>query len=115
MSNLNEQTGGAIVERMGFLLPNAMDGGFDADDLSEDMEGLQISFPRVKIPGGGVLQFEMLSDDPDAQTTDTVSKWKLFKDVSLQRTHQMNRLYKFASMLKGRLHVCYNDLALFWP
>lgn len=41
--------------------------GIDApsDDLSEDMEGLRLTFPKVKIPGGGVLQFEMESDNPE--------------------------------------------------
>ena len=48
-----------------FLLPAPMNDDFAADDLDEDMDGLQTSFPRVKIPGGGVLQFEMPGDDPD--------------------------------------------------
>ena len=29
------------------------------------MEGLRLTFPKVKIPGGGVLQFEMESDNPE--------------------------------------------------
>lgn len=92
MSNLNEQTGGAIVERTGFLLPNAMDGGFDSNDLSEDMEGLQISFPRVKIPGGGVLQFEMLSDDPECSNyqhcleMEVIQRCKSSKNTSNEST-----------------------------
>jgi hypothetical protein len=65
MSNLNERSGGDIAERKDFLLPETMGDGFDSSDLSEDMEGLDISFPRVKIPGGGVLQFELPSDDPE--------------------------------------------------
>ena len=64
MSNLNERSA-EMIERKGFMLPDTMNDGFDASDLSEDMEGLQISFPRVKIPGGGVLQFELPSDDPE--------------------------------------------------
>lgn len=29
------------------------------------MDGMQMSFQRVKIPGGGMVQFELPSDDPD--------------------------------------------------
>ena len=40
-----------------FNLP--MMGGLDFgnDDLADDMEGLTLSFPKVKIPSGGALQF----------------------------------------------------------
>jgi hypothetical protein len=33
--------------------------------LAEEMEGLQLSFPRVKIPSGGGLAFEVPGDDPE--------------------------------------------------
>ena len=68
MSNLNERSGGDIAERKDFLLPETMGDGFDSSDLSEDMEGLDISFPRVKIPAGGALQFELPSDNPERPT-----------------------------------------------
>lgn len=51
-----------------FVLPNAdlaIPGDFSQEELAEDMEGMRLSFPRVKIPAGGVLQFEMPGDDPD--------------------------------------------------
>ena len=49
-----------------FLLPAmTMDSGFTAEELAEDMEGMQMNFPRVKIPSGGSLQFEIPTGDPD--------------------------------------------------
>lgn len=49
-----------------FVLPDVQaPGDFSREDLAEDMEGLRLSFPRVKIPAGGVLQFEMPGDDPE--------------------------------------------------
>lgn len=65
MSIQNNQTGTAIAERNQFILPAGMDSGINADTLAEDMEGLRLTFPKVKIPGGGVLQFELISDDPE--------------------------------------------------
>ena len=48
-----------------FNLP-AMDGlDFGNDDLADDMEGLTLSFPKVKIPAGGSLQFELPTRDPE--------------------------------------------------
>ena len=48
-----------------FVLPAMVESDFSAEELAEDMDGLQMSFPRVKIPGGGALRFEIPSDDPD--------------------------------------------------
>ena len=48
-----------------FLLPDMVEGDFAQDDLAEDMDGLTVSFQRVKIPGGGVTQFEVPGDDPE--------------------------------------------------
>ena len=48
-----------------FLLPDMVQGGFTDEDLADDMEGVTPSFQRIKIPGGGVPQFEMPSDNPD--------------------------------------------------
>ncbi len=49
------------------MLPAAMpEGEFTQEELAEDMEGLQMSFPRIKIPAGGALQFEIPSDDPES-------------------------------------------------
>ena len=56
----------ALVEMRNFRLPSVMDGAdFSNEDLAEDMDGLQLSFQRVKIPAGGALQFELPSDDPE--------------------------------------------------
>lgn len=51
-----------------FVLPNAElagAGDFSPEELAEDMEGMRLSFPRVKIPAGGILQFEVPGDDPE--------------------------------------------------
>lgn len=48
-----------------FILPAMVDNDCAAMDVSEDYEGLRLTFPRVKIPGGGNLQFEIPSDDPE--------------------------------------------------
>ena len=48
-----------------FNLPS-MDGlDFGNDDLADDMEGLTLSFPKVKIPAGGSLQFELPTGAPE--------------------------------------------------
>jgi len=46
-----------------FSLPVMMDSGFTAEDLAEDAFGMQINFPRIKIPGGGGLAFEIPQGD----------------------------------------------------
>ena len=48
-----------------FMLPTALHSDFSSEDLADDMDGLQLTMQRVKIPGGGNLQFEIRSDDPD--------------------------------------------------
>ena len=62
-----EQTSNAMtaLNHEPFLLPDMVAGDFAQDDLAEDMDGLAVSFQRVKIPGGGVLQFEVPGDDPE--------------------------------------------------
>lgn len=65
MYSQNNQTNTAVMECTQFILPTAMGLDAPSDDLSEDMEGLRLTFPKVKIPGGGVLQFEMESDNPE--------------------------------------------------
>ena len=56
----------ALAEQDRFMLPAAMpEGEFTQEELAEDMDGLQMSFPRIKIPGGGALMFEIPSDDPE--------------------------------------------------
>ena len=47
----------ALVENKNFMLPDMVDGDFTSEELAEDYEGLQLSFPRVKIPAGGAKGF----------------------------------------------------------
>lgn len=62
MSIQNNNTSDAYQD---FILPTALDSDFSSEDLADDMDGLQMTMQRVKIPGGGNLQFEIRSDDPD--------------------------------------------------
>ena len=55
----------AMIQKKNFALPDMIAGEFTNEDMADDLEGLQISFQRVKIPGGGTLQFEMPSDNPE--------------------------------------------------
>ena len=68
MSNQTEQNVTTLAAPGSFQLPAPMDEGFDPKDVAEDLEGLELSFPRVKIPGGGVPQFKMPGEDPDHPT-----------------------------------------------
>lgn len=61
----NQQNVTTLTAPGTFQLPAPMDASFDAADVAEDLEGLELSFPRVKIPGGGVPQFKMPSEDPE--------------------------------------------------
>lgn len=65
MYNQNNQNT-ALMEQGKFLLPAMVESDFTLDELAEDMEGMQMSFPRVKIPAGGTVQFEIPSDDPES-------------------------------------------------
>ena len=55
----------ALANQEKFLLPAMVESDFTQEELAEDMDGMQMSFQRVKIPGGGMVQFELPSDDPD--------------------------------------------------
>ena len=59
------QNNTAVDVYQNFVLPTALDSDFSSEDLADDMEGLQLTMQRVKIPGGGNLQFEIRGDDPD--------------------------------------------------
>lgn len=61
---MSNQVNDAMLERK-FVLPQVVESSFTAEELSEDMDGLRLSLPRVKIPGGGALQFEIPGTDPD--------------------------------------------------
>ena len=59
-----------------------------AELLAEEMEGLSLSFDRIKIPAGGGLAYEVPSDNPDSP--DMV---KEFKAVILYH-HPVHTYYK---------------------
>lgn len=66
MGHMNENNTEALAIMENFQLPDMVsDAAFSMEDLAEDMDGLQLSFPRVKIPAGGGLQFEIPGDDPE--------------------------------------------------
>lgn len=54
-----------LTEQPHFIIPDSYDHCFSNEDLLDDMDGMQLRLPRVKIPAGGVLQFEMPGDDPE--------------------------------------------------
>ena len=55
----------AMVEHKPFILPEMATGEFSDDDLQDDLDGVQLSFTRVKIPSGGAVFFEIPGDNPD--------------------------------------------------
>lgn len=63
MYNQNNQNT-AITTQEDFLLPDMATGDFTAEDLADDLDGIQMNIPRIKIPGGGTIQFEIPTDDP---------------------------------------------------
>lgn len=55
-----------LMETCKFNLPAMVEGdGFSNDELADEMDGLRLNFPKVKIPSGGMLQFEIPGDDPE--------------------------------------------------
>ena len=61
-----EHTNTMMETKTSFQIPQLLDGdNFTSEDLADDMEGLRLSFTRIKIPGGGHLQFEIPSGNPD--------------------------------------------------
>lgn len=50
-----------------FQLPDmtGATGDFSREELAEDMDGISVFFTRAKIPGGGVIQFEIPTDDAE--------------------------------------------------
>ena len=66
MMNANAAATTAMTtnEPLDFVLPEMGDADFSSEELAEDTDGLTMSFPRIKIPAGGVLQFEIPNGDP---------------------------------------------------
>ena len=46
-----------------FMLPLA-DGEAMDDGFTDDIDGLRLDFPQIKVPGGGMLQWELPTGDP---------------------------------------------------
>lgn len=62
------QTNLAVAEQetqaIAFRFPDmSISTEFSKEELADDTDGIRLSFPRVKIPGGGATQFEMPSED----------------------------------------------------
>lgn len=82
-NNQNNETMMNQMPTSNFLLPDMVEGDFTSEELSEDMEGIQLSFRRAKIPGGGVTQFELPGDDPEhPQYTDSLEGVILYHHTS---------------------------------
>lgn len=66
MMNANAAATTAMTanEPLDFVLPEMGDSDFSSEELAEDRDGFTMSFPRIKIPAGGVLQFELPTGDP---------------------------------------------------
>ena len=62
---MTTQTNNTSMEPINFQLPAVVDSSFTSEDLADDMDGLQMSFQRIKIPSGGNLVFEIPTDDPE--------------------------------------------------
>ena len=62
----NEGTALAVIDN--FELPALNENMVQA--MAEEMDGLTLSFPRVKIPSGGGLAFEIPGDDPENPDTE---------------------------------------------
>lgn len=63
--NMTTQNNRTAMEPVNFQLPAIVDSSFTSEDLADDMDGLQMSFQRIKIPSGGNLVFEIPTDDPE--------------------------------------------------
>ncbi len=62
---MTTQNNNTSMEPINFQLPAVVDSSFTSEDLADDMDGLQMSFQRIKIPSGGNLVFEIPTDDPE--------------------------------------------------
>lgn len=56
----------AMMTQQKFILPAMVQSEFSAEDLADDMDGLSMSFSRIKIPAGGMTQFEIPTENPDS-------------------------------------------------
>jgi len=66
----DDQRAATFAKYEAFRLPEPTDGDFSMEELSEEMAGIHLSLPRVKIPSGGSVFFEIPgenSDDPKVE------------------------------------------------
>ena len=63
-ANVAATTATTANKPLDFELPEIGEAEFSNEELAEDMDGFTMSFPRIKIPAGGVLQFELPTGDP---------------------------------------------------
>ena len=63
-ANVAATTAMTANKPLDFELPEIGEAEFSNEELAEDMDGFTMSFPRIKIPAGGVLQFELPTGDP---------------------------------------------------
>ncbi len=81
----NENNAMTVQQNAGqkFILPDMVESDFSPEDMADDMDGLSMSFNRVKTPAGGGLQFEVPTDDPEApEFTPTLTGVILFNHDS---------------------------------
>ena len=64
--------------------------------LSEEMEGLNISFPIIKVPAGGGLAYEVPGDDPNSPDLQ-----KEFNDFEIMYKNCSKRLIILNSPFSG--------------
>ncbi len=65
MTTMMNNENAMMETKKNFIMPDMVGSDCTGIDVSEDYEGLRLSFPRIKIPGGGNLQFEIPGDDPE--------------------------------------------------
>ena len=64
-NTMNPAMAAEMAAPQSFILPEMVDDSFSSEDIGEDFDGIRLSFRKVKIPGGGALQFEIPGDDPE--------------------------------------------------
>jgi len=67
MAKNTEGNTALAVQENEYLLPALNNIG---EAMAEEMDGLQLTFDRVKIPSGGGVAFEVPGDDPDSPDTE---------------------------------------------
>lgn len=53
-----------LTTKTGYIIPNV--SGSVTEGIAEELDGLNVSLDKIKIPAGGGLAFEVPGDDPDS-------------------------------------------------